>query len=214
MFQDEEAPSSLTDISMAWVCHNVEVLCVAQEDGSLHFCHCPVFPQELADQLLHKMTDEGTIAHYNPCRCMQICELMFWLVLQRLITSTLSKKGTKAVTFSKATCLYLKGPFWYLKRYILVLKLYIFEPNRYKSVPFEKVLPSDSFYIYIYAFIRLFYPKRLQCIQAIYISLYVCSLGIEPTPFALLTQCSTTEPQEHRFCTFYFWECKIKVLCT
>ncbi len=26
---------------------------------------------------------------------------------------------------------------------------------------------------------------------------YVCSLGIEPTTFALLTQCSTTEPQEH-----------------
>ncbi len=25
----------------------------------------------------------------------------------------------------------------------------------------------------------------------------VCSLGIEPTTFALLTQCSTTEPQEH-----------------
>ncbi len=27
---------------------------------------------------------------------------------------------------------------------------------------------------------------------------YVCSLGTEPTTFALLTQCSTTEPQEHR----------------
>ncbi len=26
---------------------------------------------------------------------------------------------------------------------------------------------------------------------------YMCSLGIEPQPFALLTQCSTTEPQEH-----------------
>ncbi len=26
---------------------------------------------------------------------------------------------------------------------------------------------------------------------------YVYSLGIEPTTFALLTQCSTTEPQEH-----------------
>ncbi len=28
---------------------------------------------------------------------------------------------------------------------------------------------------------------------------YVCSLGIEPTTFALLTQCSTTEPQEHAY---------------
>ncbi len=26
----------------------------------------------------------------------------------------------------------------------------------------------------------------------------MCSLGIEPTTFALLTQCSTTEPQEHQ----------------
>ncbi len=25
----------------------------------------------------------------------------------------------------------------------------------------------------------------------------MCSLGIEPTTFALLTQCSTTEPREH-----------------
>ncbi len=33
-------------------------------------------------------------------------------------------------------------------------------------------------------------------IQAIHLYFqYVCSLGIEPTTFALLTQCSTTEPQ-------------------
>ncbi len=37
----------------------------------------------------------------------------------------------------------------------------------------------------------------LQCIQDIHLYCqYVCSLGIEPTTFALLTQCSTTEPQE------------------
>ncbi len=34
------------------------------------------------------------------------------------------------------------------------------------------------------------------CIQAIHF-FYVCSLGIEPTTFALLTQCSTTESQAH-----------------
>ncbi len=28
---------------------------------------------------------------------------------------------------------------------------------------------------------------------------YMCSLGIEPTTFALLTQCSTTEPQEQGY---------------
>ncbi len=30
---------------------------------------------------------------------------------------------------------------------------------------------------------------------------YMCSLGIEPTTFALLMQCFSTEPQEHYFCS-------------
>ncbi len=34
-------------------------------------------------------------------------------------------------------------------------------------------------------------------LQVHFFSVCVCSLGIEPTTFALLTQCSTTEPQEH-----------------
>ncbi len=43
-----------------------------------------------------------------------------------------------------------------------------------------------------------FIQSDLQCIQAIHVFCqYMCSLGIEPTTFALLTQCSTTEPQEH-----------------
>ncbi len=33
----------------------------------------------------------------------------------------------------------------------------------------------------------------------------MCSLGIEPTTFALLTQCSTTEPQEHRIIKSSTW---------
>ncbi len=45
-----------------------------------------------------------------------------------------------------------------------------------------------------------FIQSNLQCIQAIHLYCqYVCSLGIEPTTFALLTQCSTTEPQEHLY---------------
>ncbi len=52
-------------------------------------------------------------------------------------------------------------------------------------------------YIYVYAFSRRFYPKRLT-VHSVYTYFchYMCSLGIEPTTFALLTQCSTTEPQE------------------
>ncbi len=43
-----------------------------------------------------------------------------------------------------------------------------------------------------------FIQSDLQCIQAIHLYYqYVWSLGIEPTTFALLTLCSTTEPQKH-----------------
>ncbi len=52
-------------------------------------------------------------------------------------------------------------------------------------------------YIYIYAFSRRFYPKRLTVHSG-----YTCFITMcvpwesNPQPFALLTQCSTTEPQE------------------
>ncbi len=52
--------------------------------------------------------------------------------------------------------------------------------------------------VYIYAFSRRFYPKRLTVHSD-----YTCFISIcvpwesNPQPFALLTQCSTTEPQEH-----------------
>ncbi len=50
---------------------------------------------------------------------------------------------------------------------------------------------------YIYAFSRRFYPKQLT-IQAIHFFLSMCvPWELNPQPFALLTQCSTTEPQEH-----------------
>ncbi len=46
-------------------------------------------------------------------------------------------------------------------------------------------------YIYIYAFSRRFYPKRLTVHSGYtFFCQYVCSLGIEPTTFALLMQCS------------------------
>lgn len=57
----DEGISSLTGICMTWICHNVEVLCVSQKDGWLQIRHCPLFPQELADQLLHRMADEGVL---------------------------------------------------------------------------------------------------------------------------------------------------------
>ncbi|XP_030630419.1 protein zyg-11 homolog [Chanos chanos] len=58
---NEENPLSLADICQACICHNLEQLCTRRTDGTLHFHQSPVFPQELSDQLLHKMADEGVL---------------------------------------------------------------------------------------------------------------------------------------------------------
>ncbi len=43
-----------------------------------------------------------------------------------------------------------------------------------------------------------FIQSDLQCIQAIHFFISICvPWELNPQPFALLTQCSTTEPQEH-----------------
>ncbi len=42
-----------------------------------------------------------------------------------------------------------------------------------------------------------FIQSDLQCIQAIHIFPVCVPWELNPQPFALLTQCSTTEPQEH-----------------
>ncbi len=53
-------------------------------------------------------------------------------------------------------------------------------------------------YIYIYAFSRRFYPKRLTIAFRLYIFISMCvPWESNPQPFALLTQCSTTEPHRN-----------------
>ncbi len=53
--------------------------------------------------------------------------------------------------------------------------------------------------IHIYAFSRRFYPKQLTVHSGYTFFVSMCGTHWElnPQPFALLTQCSTTEPQEH-----------------
>ncbi len=51
--------------------------------------------------------------------------------------------------------------------------------------------PFKDHYIYIYVFSRRFCPKRLTVHSCYtYFCQYMCSLGIEPTTFVLLVQCS------------------------
>ncbi len=62
------------------------------------------------------------------------------------------------------------------------------------SCKWARHLIRDVFASYIFTFMHLadaFFQSDLQCIQAIHLYCqYVRSLGIEPTTFALLTQCS------------------------
>ncbi len=59
---------------------------------------------------------------------------------------------------------------------------------------------NESPNIYIYAFIRRFYPKRFTVHPGY---TFFVSMGVpwelNPQPFALLAQCATTETQEHLF---------------
>ncbi len=52
-----------------------------------------------------------------------------------------------------------------------------------------------------------FIQSDLQCIQAIHVFSMCVPWESNPQPFALLTQCSTTEPQEHYL---RFIACKVK----
>ncbi len=53
-------------------------------------------------------------------------------------------------------------------------------------------------YVYIYAFSRCFYPKRLTVHSGYTFCFSMCvPWESNPQPFALLTQSSATEPQEH-----------------
>ncbi len=53
-------------------------------------------------------------------------------------------------------------------------------------------------YIYIYAFSRHFYPKRLTVHSGYTFFVSICvPWELNPQPFALRMQCSTTEPQKH-----------------
>ncbi len=59
-------------------------------------------------------------------------------------------------------------------------------------------------------FSRHFYPKQVKVHSGYtFFCQYVCSLGIEPTTFALLTQCSTTEPQEQLYFEVFRAHCPI-----
>ncbi len=57
-----------------------------------------------------------------------------------------------------------------------------------------------------------FIQSYLQCIQAIHIFVSMrVPWELNPQPFALLTQCSTTEPQEHLYAVLILRTTELKI---
>ncbi len=78
-----------------------------------------------------------------------------------------------------------------------------------REIHTNTVYKQKQFYIYIYAFSRRFYPKRLTIAFRLYIFISTCvPWESNPQPFAQLTQCSTTEPHRNTVLNKYvggFW---------
>ncbi|XP_020323141.1 protein zyg-11 homolog isoform X2 [Oncorhynchus kisutch] len=58
---EESCPVALSELCLAQVCLSLDSLCRTQPDGSLRLSWAPLLPQEMADQLLHKMAAQGTL---------------------------------------------------------------------------------------------------------------------------------------------------------
>nr|XP_046177959.1 protein zyg-11 homolog isoform X4 [Oncorhynchus gorbuscha] len=58
---EESCPVALSELCLAQVCLSLDSLCSTQPDGSLRLSWAPLLPQEMADQLLHKMAAQGTL---------------------------------------------------------------------------------------------------------------------------------------------------------
>ncbi len=116
------------------------------------------------------------------------------------------RKHLCVITFFKA-CFVLERP--YVKEWQWP---WIFSDShlRDKGPPLmsrQSVMCLWGRYIYIYAFSRRFYPKWLTVHSGYTYFISMCvPWELNPQPFALLRQCSTTEPQEHSILewTHYF----------
>ncbi|XP_061694408.1 protein zyg-11 homolog isoform X6 [Syngnathoides biaculeatus] len=59
--EDWEDPRTLCQLCLAQLCRSLDELCARRADGSLLLMSASLFPQQLADQLLHKMASEGIL---------------------------------------------------------------------------------------------------------------------------------------------------------
>ncbi len=86
---------------------------------------------------------------------------------------------------------FVSANFLYIYIFIYLLKVIV------SSYIWDELV-SKIIIIYIYAFSRRFYPKRLTVHSGYTFFVSISVLWeLNPQPFALLMQYSTTEPQEH-----------------
>uniref|UniRef100_A0A3Q1CIC7 Protein zer-1 homolog-like C-terminal domain-containing protein n=1 Tax=Amphiprion ocellaris TaxID=80972 RepID=A0A3Q1CIC7_AMPOC len=76
-FLDAEGPQALCDLCLAQVCCSLDALCSVRADGSMSLIWAPLFPQEMADQLLQKMTTKGilndtTVGIFRNCKELRL----------------------------------------------------------------------------------------------------------------------------------------------
>ncbi|XP_017275683.1 protein zyg-11 homolog [Kryptolebias marmoratus] len=74
---DGEGPQALCDLCLAQVCFSLDALCNKRGDGSMSLIWAPVFPQELADQLLQNMATKGilndtTVGIFRNCEKLRL----------------------------------------------------------------------------------------------------------------------------------------------
>uniref|UniRef100_A0AAQ5YVL9 Protein zer-1 homolog-like C-terminal domain-containing protein n=1 Tax=Amphiprion ocellaris TaxID=80972 RepID=A0AAQ5YVL9_AMPOC len=74
---DFTGPQALCDLCLAQVCCSLDALCSVRADGSMSLIWAPLFPQEMADQLLQKMTTKGilndtTVGIFRNCKELRL----------------------------------------------------------------------------------------------------------------------------------------------
>ncbi len=101
-----------------------------------------------------------------------------------------SKDNTNSIPLPISVCSSHNATIWLQKYTARVIWTTLKAPIYFKRT-------GVTYLYYIYAFSRSFYPKRLTIAFRLYIFISTCvPWESNPQPFALLTQCSTTEPQE------------------
>ncbi|XP_056248214.1 protein zyg-11 homolog isoform X3 [Seriola aureovittata] len=74
---EAEGPQGLSDLCLAQVCRSLDSLCSRRADGSMSLSWAPLFPQEMADQLLRKMATAGilndtTVGIFRNCKELRL----------------------------------------------------------------------------------------------------------------------------------------------